>query len=186
MTNERSYRRPSRLRVHFFDPLARFMIGRGLAPGGNSQDGSGMRVLEVRGRKTGRWYQRPVVVGAVDGRRYIVSLWGESQWARNLRANAAAKLRVGSRIEPIEGHELKNEDEKAGVLLAICRKYPSVFRRYFKVDPKQVTLEQARELATRYPVFRIEIAAVDRVQGRGDADEAPTPMREASRTSSPL
>src|SRR5438876_2476008 len=108
MTNERSYRRPSRLRVHFFDPLARFMIGRGLAPGGNSQDGSGMRVLEVRGRKTGRWYQRPVVVGAVDGRRYIVSLWGESQWARNLRANAAAKLRVGSRIEPIEGHELKN------------------------------------------------------------------------------
>src|SRR5438132_6973290 len=186
MTNERSYRRPSPLRVHFFDPLARFMIGRGMAPGGDSQDGSGMRVLEVRGRKTGRWHQHPVVVAAVESRRYIVSLWGESQWARNLRANAAAKLRFGSRIEPIEGHELKNEEEKAGVLLAICRKYPSVFRRYFKVDPKQVTLEQARELARRYPVFRVESAAVDRVQGRGDADEAPTPMKEASRTSSPL
>jgi deazaflavin-dependent oxidoreductase (nitroreductase family) len=186
MTNERSYRRPSRLRVHFFDRLARFMIGRGLAPGGDSQDGSGMRVLEVRGRKTGRCYQRPVVVAAVDGRRYIVSLWGESQWARNLRANAAAKLRVGSRIEPVEGHELKNEEEKAGVLFAIYRKYPSIFRRYFKVDPKQVTLEQARELATRYPVFRIQIAAVDRVQGRGNADEAPIPVTEASRTTSPL
>ena len=164
MTNELSYRRPSWSRVRFFDPLARFMIGRGMAPGGDSQDGSGMRVLEVRGRKTGRWYQRPVFVGAVDGQRYIVSLWGESQWTRNLRANAAAKLRVGSRIEPIEAHELKNDEETAGVLLAIYRKYPSVFRRYFKVDPKQVTLEQARELATRYPVFRIEVAAVDRDQ----------------------
>jgi deazaflavin-dependent oxidoreductase (nitroreductase family) len=186
MTNERRYRRPSPLRIHFLDPLARLMIGRGLAPGGDSQDGSGMRVLEVRGRKTGRWYQHPVVVGAVDGRRYIVSLWGESQWARNLRANAVAKLHVHGRIDSIEGHELTNDEEKAGVLLAICRKYSSVFRRYFKVDPKHVTLEQARELATRYPVFRIEIAAGDLVQGRGDADKAPVPMREASLTSSPL
>jgi hypothetical protein len=128
-----------------------------------------------------RWSSGPSTAGATSS-----PCGGESQWARNLRANAAAKLRVGSRIEPIEGHELKNEEEKAGVLLGICRKYPSVFRRYFKVDPKQVTLEQARELATRYPVFGIEIAAVDRVQGRGDADEAPTPMRQASGTSSPL
>jgi hypothetical protein len=34
-----------------------------------------MRVLEVRGRNTGRWYQRPVAVAAIDGQRYIVSLW---------------------------------------------------------------------------------------------------------------
>src|SRR5215472_18929524 len=114
MTNTLKYRRPSPMRVHFFDPLARFMIGRGLAPGGDSQDGSGMRVLEVRGRKTGRSYGHPVVVASVDGRRYIVSLWGESQWARNLRASAAAKLRFGSRVESVEGHELTNEEEKAG------------------------------------------------------------------------
>jgi deazaflavin-dependent oxidoreductase (nitroreductase family) len=173
MTNERSYRRRSQLRVHFFDPLARFMIGRGLAPGGDSQDGSGLRVLEVRGRNTGRWYQRPVFVGTVDGRRYIVSLWGESDWARNLRASGSAKLRVGGRIEPIEGHELQHEEEKAGVLLAIFRKYPSVFRRYFKVDPKQATLEQARDLAARYPVFKVEVASADPVQARADADDAP-------------
>jgi deazaflavin-dependent oxidoreductase (nitroreductase family) len=116
--------------------------------------------LEVRGRKTGRWYQRPVAVSAVDGRRYIVSLRGDSRWARNVRAIAAAKLRIRRRIEPIEGHELKNEEEKAGVLLSVSGQYPSVARGHFKVDPKQVTLEQARELATRYPVFRIEIAAI--------------------------
>jgi hypothetical protein len=86
MTIERGYRRPTWVRVHFWNPLARFMIRRGLAPGGKSADGSGLRVLEVRGRKTGRLYQHPVAVAAVAGQRYIVSLWGESQWARNLRA----------------------------------------------------------------------------------------------------
>jgi deazaflavin-dependent oxidoreductase (nitroreductase family) len=165
MTTELGYQRPTRLRVHFYDPLARFMIRRGLAPKGDHQDGSGMRVLEVRGRKTERWYQRPVAVAAVDGRRYIVSLWGESQWARNLRAGAGAKLRIGSQIEPIEAHELEDGEDKAAVMLAISRQSPYYARGYFKVDPKQVTLEQARELATRYPVFRIETAAADRYQG---------------------
>jgi hypothetical protein len=55
-------------------------------------------------------------------------------------------------------------------MLAIGRQYPHFARGYFKVDPKQMTLELARELATRYPVFRIE-TAVDRIQG----EEAPGP-----------
>jgi deazaflavin-dependent oxidoreductase (nitroreductase family) len=156
MTNEHGYRRPSRLRIHLWDPLARFMIQRGLSPGGTGEDGTGMRILEVRGRKTGQWYQRPVAVAAVEGRRYIVSLWGESQWARNLRADGEAHLRLGSRIDPVAAHELEGGAEKATIMLAICRDYPFFARGYFKVDPKQVTLEQARELATRYPVFRIE------------------------------
>jgi deazaflavin-dependent oxidoreductase (nitroreductase family) len=155
VTIERTYRRPTLLRIHLWDPLARFMIRRGLAPGGGSQGGSGLRVLEVRGRKTGRVYQRAVAVAAVGGHRYIVSLWGESQWARNLRASSGAKLRLGSRIEPVEARELEAGEEKAAIMLAISQ--DRFFARgYFKVDPKQVTLEQARELAARYPVFRIE------------------------------
>jgi deazaflavin-dependent oxidoreductase (nitroreductase family) len=149
------YRRPARLRVHLWDPLARFMIRRGL--GGTSHDGSGIRILEVRGRKTGRWYQRPVAVSAVDARPYIVSVWGESHWVRNLRAPApGAQLRFGTRLEPIEAHELEDREEQAAVMLAICRQYPAIARRYDKVDPKRETLEQAHELAARYPVFRIE------------------------------
>jgi deazaflavin-dependent oxidoreductase (nitroreductase family) len=165
MTNEPGYQRPTRLRIHLWDPLARFMIQRGLAPGGHSEDGNGMRILEVRGRKTGRWYRRPVAVAAVDGRRYIVSLWGESQWARNVRAGGEAQLRVGSRIDPIAAHELEGGEEKATVMLAISRQYPFFARGYFKVDPKQVTLEQARELAARYPVFMIETSTSQRPQG---------------------
>ena len=105
----------------FLDPLARFMIRRGLAPGAKSADGSGLGVLEVRGRKTGRRYQQPVAVAAVAGRGYIVSLWGESRWARNLCAGPTAQLRVGRRPEPVEAHELEGVEEKAALMLAISR-----------------------------------------------------------------
>jgi len=40
-------------------------------------------------------------------------------------------------------------------MLAICREYPYFAKGYFKVDPKLVTLDQARELSARYPVFRV-------------------------------
>jgi hypothetical protein len=51
-------------------------------------------------------------------------------------------------------------------MLAISRQDPHFARGYFKVDPKQVTIEQARELAARYPVFRIETSTSQRPQGR--------------------
>jgi deazaflavin-dependent oxidoreductase (nitroreductase family) len=135
MRIERGYRRPTWFRVHFWNPLARFMIRRGLAPGGGSADGSGLRVLEVRGRKTGRPYQHPVAVAAIAGRRYVVSLWGESQWARNLRAGPAAQLQVGRRVEPVEAHELEGVQERAALMLAISRQYPFFARGYFSPIP---------------------------------------------------
>lgn len=166
MADESNYRRPPRLGVHLLDPLTRFMIRRRLAPGGNSGDGGGMRILEVRGRQTGRWYQRPVFVAAVGRVRVIVSMRGESPWARNLRAPTAdAHLRFGTRLEPVEACELKDGDGKAAVILALCRQNPSFARFNFKVDPQRVTLEQAQRLADRYPVFRIETRARGAVLG---------------------
>ena len=63
---------------------------------------------------------------------------------------------------------MTNEVDNTEVLLTINQKYPSIFRRYFKVDPKQVTREQAREWATRYPVFSVEIAAADHEEASSD------------------
>jgi hypothetical protein len=71
------------------------------------------------------------------------------------------------------------ELDSAKKVYTICRKYPSIFRQYFKVDPKQVTLEQARELAARYPVFRVETVGVEGVRGEGTLTSRP-PMRVAS------
>lgn len=78
------------------------------------------------------------------------------------RRGAAA---LGSRIDPIAARELEGAEEKATILLAMSRQYPFFARGYFKVDSKQVTLEEARALATRYPVFRIETSTPRRPQG---------------------
>ena len=47
---------------------------------------AGTRALRVRGRKTGK--RRAVVINllTVDGRDYVVSPRGNTQWARNARA----------------------------------------------------------------------------------------------------
>lgn len=56
---------------------------------------AGTRALRVRGRKTGKF--RAVVVNllTVDGRDYLVSPRGNTQWARNARA--AGEVEVGPR-----------------------------------------------------------------------------------------
>lgn len=56
---------------------------------------AGTKALRVRGRKTGKY--RGVVINllTVDGRDYVVSPRGNTQWARNARA--AGEVRMGPR-----------------------------------------------------------------------------------------
>jgi hypothetical protein len=56
---------------------------------------AGTRAIRVRGRKTGK--RRGVVVNllSVDGRDYLVSPRGNTQWARNARA--AGQIELGPR-----------------------------------------------------------------------------------------
>jgi hypothetical protein len=54
-------------------------------------------VLRVRGRRSGRTYEVPVRIAGWNGQRYVVSVQGESQWARNLRAAGEAESTGGER-----------------------------------------------------------------------------------------
>lgn len=54
---------------------------------------AGTRALRVRGRRTGQWHAVVVNVLTVDGRQYLVSPRGNTQWARNTRA--AGSVQVG-------------------------------------------------------------------------------------------
>jgi hypothetical protein len=65
------------------NPILRFLV---LSFGFDSQgDQDVMRILRVRGRKSGRVYDVPVRVATLDGKPYILSMMGGSQWA-HLRA----------------------------------------------------------------------------------------------------
>jgi deazaflavin-dependent oxidoreductase (nitroreductase family) len=57
--------------------------------------------LSVQGRRTGTWHTTPVAVLEHDGRRYLVSYRGESQWVRNIRASGRGRLLNKGQTEDI-------------------------------------------------------------------------------------
>jgi deazaflavin-dependent oxidoreductase (nitroreductase family) len=53
---------------------------------------SGSQTLVVAGRSSGRPMRVPVIPVDHDGRRYVVSTRGESDWVKNLRAAGGGEL----------------------------------------------------------------------------------------------
>jgi len=56
--------------------------------------------LSVPGRGSGQWRTTPVVVLEHGGERYLMSPFGETDWARNLRAARKGRLARASSDEP--------------------------------------------------------------------------------------
>ena len=56
-------------------------------------------LLTVPGRKSGRRYSTPVILTELDGRRYLVSPYGEREWVKNARAAGTVELSRGRRSE---------------------------------------------------------------------------------------
>ena len=48
--------------------------------------------LTVVGRSFQKWHKIPVSPIEIDGIKYLVSTYGESQWVKNVRANPGIKL----------------------------------------------------------------------------------------------
>src|SRR5580704_17771109 len=76
----------------FFNRVMGRALQLGFAPGY-------MRLLEVRGRKSGKTFTTPVNVLDFNGRRWLVAARGETAWALNARAAGHVLLRRGSRAE---------------------------------------------------------------------------------------
>jgi len=108
------------------------------------RDIDGVRELEVRGRQTGRPRRVPVKVLSVGGERYVVSLYGSTGWACNLRASPAARLRFGRRVEDVVATELA-DDEKPPIALA-----------YLADVKREETRRRLEGGATGVPMFRLE------------------------------
>jgi deazaflavin-dependent oxidoreductase (nitroreductase family) len=107
-------------------------------------DIDGVRTLEVIGRRTGRPRRTPVKVLNLDGRRYVVSLYGESGWARNLRQERRARIIFGRQGETVIGVELP-PDERSPILQA-----------YRAAAARAETRRILEEDAANLPVFRLD------------------------------
>ena len=111
------------------------------------------RLLEVRGRTTGRVYSTPVNVLELNGRRYLVAGRGRTQWVRNAEASNEVTLRKGRvrdrfRLRAVTG------DEKAEVLSAYLRRFKLTVQRYFPV-PAGSPPSGFLPVLDRYPVFEL-------------------------------
>jgi hypothetical protein len=110
-------------------------------------------VLETKGRRTGKTRSTVLIIGADEGREYLVSLVPACDWAQNALANGGrAVLRHGKRrrvtlVEvPVE--------QRAPILKAYL-KWSLGARAIIAVSHKAPVAE-FEPIATKYPVFRID------------------------------
>jgi hypothetical protein len=125
---------------------------RGLAETGISI--AGTRALRVRGRKTGKL--RGVVINLlhVDGRDYVVSPRGNTQWARNARA--AGSVEMGPRWRGREVRIVEVADDAKPQLLKryLDRWYWEVKGHVGGLTP-QSTDDEMRAAAPSIPIFEL-------------------------------
>ena len=85
--------------VATFNPIARRLLGAGVPLGPNA-------LITIRGRKSGIDRTTPVALVEVEGRRWVLGTFGETNWVLNLRAARTATLTVGKRTEKVSAYEL--------------------------------------------------------------------------------
>lgn len=141
------------VRLGLVDRIFNSIIG-GLVRGGIGP--SHMRVLEVRGRKSGNIHSLPVDLLDQGGALYLVAPRGRTQWVRNAEAQGEITLRRGKasaryRLRPL------SSSEKPPILKAYLDRFRREVQRFFPV-PAGAPVEEFAPLADRYPAFELEAA----------------------------
>jgi deazaflavin-dependent oxidoreductase (nitroreductase family) len=116
----------------------------------------GSRVLEVRGRVSGEPRRTPVNLLVLDGREYLVSPRGHSQWVRNARAaGGELDLLLGRSRTHYRATELADA-EKVPVLRGYLRRWKAEVGIFFGGVGPDSSDEQLAAIAPRHPVFVLE------------------------------
>lgn len=136
------------------NPAARAVNGvfRCLAEAGISI--AGTQALRVRGRKTGK--RRGVVVNllSVDGRDYLVSPRGNTQWARNARAAGAVEIGPRWHSRDVRVAEVPDDAKPDLLRRYLDRWYWEVKGHVGGLTP-DATEADLRSAASSIPVFEL-------------------------------
>jgi deazaflavin-dependent oxidoreductase (nitroreductase family) len=141
------YRAPGWFTRNVFNQIVALLTRQGISV-------LGSRILAVKGRTTGERRTTPVNLLTHEGRRYLVSPRGDTQWVRNLRAAGSGELLLGKRAEPFRGREL-SVDEKVPVLRAYLRRWKAEVGILFEGTGPDSTDEQIRAIAPKHPAFEV-------------------------------
>jgi deazaflavin-dependent oxidoreductase (nitroreductase family) len=111
----------------------------------------GFVIVTVKGRKSGRLYSTPVAPLEYDGKRYLVSPYGERPWLKNAVAAGRVVLSRGRRHETVAVDRVV-----PGEAAPVLREYLNnkIVQPYFDVTTASSTDEFEAE-APRHPVLRV-------------------------------
>ena len=139
--------------VGLFNPIARRVLRTGPLLGPNA-------LITVRGRKSGQPRTTPVALVEIDGRRWVIGTFGETNWVRNLRAAGDATLSVGRRREDVKANELA-EDER----ISFFRDVVTPYVKRLRIGTILLAVLGARDIvddpaaaAAKRPVFELRAA----------------------------
>jgi deazaflavin-dependent oxidoreductase (nitroreductase family) len=145
MTSDPQFAAPTRVERLFNAALVR-LVRPGVGP-------AHMRLLEVRGRTSGRVHTLPVDLLEHQRGLYLVAPRGRTQWVRNATASDAVVLRRGARRERYALRPL-TDAEKPPVLKAYLDRFRAEVGRFFPV-PAGSPVEAFAPLVARYPAFAL-------------------------------
>lgn len=125
---------------------------RWLAEAGVSVAGS--HALRVRGRTTGKLRTVVVNLMTVDGRRFVVSPRGNTQWARNARAAGRVETGPRWRRREVRVDEVADDDKTELLKRYLDRWYWEVKGHVAGLTPTSTDAE-IRAAAPSIPVFEL-------------------------------
>jgi len=114
---------------------------------------SHMRVLEVRGRKTGTTHSLPVDLLNQADTLFLVAPRGRTQWVRNAEACGEVTLRRGKQSKRYRLRPL-SDSQKPQILKAYLDRFHREVQRFFPVRANS-PVEHFVPLAGRYPAFEL-------------------------------
>ncbi len=143
------YQRPSWFQRRIVNLIMNLLAGQ------LGRDVDGIWVLEVQGRVTGTWVSVPVKPVQVEGRWHLVSLLGDSDWARNLRHTPRARLRLGRQTRLVETEELPPAERVPALREYLLRASRQTTRDLLGHGQDPTSDDHLRGIAADHPVFRL-------------------------------
>ena len=141
------FQRPSRIEA-LFNRLIGKLVALGMGP-------KFMRVLDVRGRKSGNVFSTPVNLLELGGVQYLVAPRGNTHWVRNARVAGQVRLRRGRSSFNYRVEEIPKPD-RPDVLKEYLNRYAREVQRYFSVE-NGADRDAFLAVAAEHPVFRLYV-----------------------------
>ncbi len=115
----------------------------------------GSRVLEHRGRTSGKLHHVPVNLLTVDGTKYLVSPRGETQWVRNVRHSGGHMVLILGRSRQLCTAQEVPVADRVPILRAYLLRWKFEVGMFFDgVSPDSTDAEWAA-VAANHPVFEL-------------------------------